>query len=312
MAIAYSETPDNFDDIKSYVKSDVKDIKSLFFRSERVVFYDACSFQRHSRLQEQERNILIRYFKEHGSLICITRCVLMELISDHHRLTEEYIQFIRCFHSEGVNVAVFDEEYTYGILSECFSTNETVNGYLQWAVKTVKSTVSTIEETLKKDKTLFSEVIQSEKAKQPDLYYRFFHTVRENKQHDDNLGEELIAVCIHILSHLPGVPDGKLCVVTDDKGAAGKIDSSMRKTHPCNRGSRIILYSTPKLVQNMFREKLIESEEEMVNLLSCGTSGNIVVMGTTAYDLDVDHKISLTGRELAQKIIEPNSIHIVF
>ena len=45
---------------------------------------------------------------------------------------------------------------------------------------------------------------------------------------------------------------------------------------------------------------------------SKGASGKIVVMGTTAFDLSVDEKISMTGKELVQKIIEPNGINIVF
>lgn len=109
-----------------------------------------------------------------------------------------------------------------------------------------------------------------------------------------------------------GLPDGRFCVMTDDKGAAGKIDSVMRKTKSHYRDARIILFSTLKLVQNMFQEKLLESEDEMVNLLSCGTSGNIVVMGSTTYDLEVDKRISLTAGELTLKIMEPNGIHIVF
>ena len=62
----------------------------------------------------------------------------------------------------------------------------------------------------------------------------------------------------------------------------------------------------------MFQEKIVMSEEKMENLISKGTSGKIVVMGTTAFDLSVDEKISMTGKELVQKIIEPNGINIVF
>lgn len=67
-------------------------------------------------------------------------------------------------------------------------------------------------------------------------------------------------ICVHILSYMVGIKDGKLSVLTDDKGALGKI----------------------------------------------------VVMGTTAFDLSVDDKISMTSRELVQKIMEPNGINIVF
>ena len=136
--------------------------------------------------------------------------------------------------------------------------------------------------------------------------------MRGKKEHEDNLGEELITICVHILSYLPGVFDGKLGVLTDDKGTVGKISSMLKRTKPHNRGAKIILFSTPKLVQHMFQEHIEISEDEMINLISQGTSGNIVVMGTTAFNLKVDEKISMTSRELVQKIMEPNGIHIVF
>ena len=41
-------------------------------------------------------------------------------------------------------------------------------------------------------------------------------------------------------------------------------------------------------------------------------SENIVIMGITDYDLRVNEKISLSCRELAHKIMEPNEIRIVF
>ena len=119
-------------------------------------------------------------------------------------------------------------------------------------------------------------------------------------------------ICVHILSYMVGIKDGKLSVLTDDKGATGKIDSVRRRINPNNRWAKIILFSTPKLVQHMFQEKISMSEEEMENLISKGVSGKIVVMGTTAFDLSVDDKISMTSRELVQKIMEPNGINIVF
>ncbi len=308
----YTENPDNFCEIEEFVETEIKEIKRIFFSAERIIFYDACSFQRHSNLAAKEKNILIRYFKEHGIVIFISRCILMELASDQHKLTEEYIGFFKGMNGVGVKVVIFNEEYTYDILSECFSTNEKINEYLMWSVRTVKSPVSTIEETLKADEKLTLEIIEGKNLKSSDLYQRFFTAVRGNKEHEDNLGEELISICIHILSYLPGVYDGRLCVLTDDKGMAGKIASVMKKTNPHNRGARIILFSTPKLVQHMFQEHVEISEDMMVNLIAQGTSGNIVVMGTTAFDLKVDEKISLPVRKLVQKIMEPNGINIIF
>lgn len=312
MATTYTESPSNFCEIESFVETEISEIKSIFFSTEKVFFYDACSFQRHSNLADKEKDILINYYCERGIAVFITRCILMELASNQHKLIEKYIAFIKSMNDAGVPVILYNEEFTYDILSECFSSNDKINEYLTWAVRMVKSPVSTIEETLKSDAKLYSEVIKGKTVKSSDLYKRFFTTVRGNKEHHDNLGEELISICVHILSYLPGVSDGKLCVLTDDKGAVGKIDSVMRRTNPQNRGSKIILFSTPKFVQHMFQEHVEMSEEAMINLISQGRTGNITVMGITAFDLKVDEKISMTSRELVQKIMEPNGIKIVF
>ena len=312
MATTYTESPSNFCEIESFVETEISEIKSIFFSTEKVFFYDACSFQRHSNLADKEKDILINYYCERGIAVFITRCILMELASNQHKLIEKYIAFIKSMNDAGVPVILYNEEFTYDILSECFSSNDKINEYLTWAVRMVKSPVSTIEETLKSDAKLYSEVIEGKTVKSSDLYKRFFTTVRGNKEHHDNLGEELISICVHILSYPPGVSDGKLCVLTDDKGAVGKIDSVMRRTNPQNRGSKIILFSTPKFVQHMFQEHVEMSEEAMINLISQGRTGNITVMGITAFDLKVDEKISMTSRELVQKIMEPNGIKIVF
>lgn len=312
MATAYTETPSNLSEIMPFIVTDIKVIKNLFYSADRVIFYDACSFQRHSHLANRERSILIRYYNAHATTVFITRCILMELASDRGMLAEEFIEFIKVMSENEIKVVLFDEEYIYDILSECFSVNEKINAYLLWAVRMCKSPTSTITETLKENTKLMAEVLEGKNLQQSDVYDRFFTAVRGNKEHDDNLGEELIAICVHILSHLPGVYDGKLCVMTDDKGVAAKIDSVMKKTDVRNRGVKIALFSTPKLVQHMFQEQVEISEDEMVTILSQGASGKIVVMGITAYDFDVNRSISMTSRELAHKIMEPNGILIVF
>ena len=311
MATAYTETPSNLSEIMPFIVTDIKVIKNLFYSADRVIFYDACSFQRHSHLANREKSILIRYYNAHATTVFITRCILMELASDRGILAEEFIEFIKVMSENEIKV-VFLTKNIYYILSECFSVNEKINAYLLWAVRMCKSPTSTITETLKENIKLMAEVLEGKNLQQSDVYDRFFTAVRGNKEHDDNLGEELIAICVHILSHLPGVYDGKLCVMTDDKGAAAKIDSVMKKTDARNRGVKIALFSTPKLVQHMFQEQVEISEDEMVTILSQGASGKIVVMGITAYDFDVNRSISMTSRELAHKIMEPNGILIVF
>ena len=254
---------------------------------------------------------MIRYFKECRITVFITGCILMELSGEEHRLKRQYVGFIHDLKDAGVQIILFHEEDTCHLLSACFSATEKINEYLIWAVRMSKSPTGTITSTLELNDRLHSEVVEGKKLSYGDLYQRFFSTVRNHKEHEDNLGEELLSICVHILSCLPGVPDGKLCVLTDDKGAASKIDSVTRKTNPAYRGSKILLLSTPKLVQQLYQEGVELTEDTIVNILSSGTSGKLVVMGTTEYDLSVD-RFSLSCRDLAQKIMAPHGISIVF
>lgn len=312
MVTTYTETPDNLHKIKTFVITEINEIKRTFYQTGRVLFYDACSFQRHSSLNETERNILIQYFEKQRITIFLTRCVLMELSGDRHSLERRFIDYIKILSDANIKVILFNEEYTYSILLDCFSSNERINEYLMWAVRNVCSPVSTISDTLKSDSKLNSDVREGKKLKDSNLYQRFFSAVREKKEREDNLGEELIAICVHILSNLPGVADGKLCVLTDDKGAASKIDSVMKKNNRGNWGAKIIIFSTPKLVQYIFWEHVKMSEDEMINILSQGVSGNIRVMGITEFDLEVNPKISLSARELTREIMKSNGFKIVF
>ena len=309
MVTSYTENPDNFYEVSELVESEAETIKEIFFSAKQIFFYDACSFQRHSNLPDEEKNILINYFKVRESAIFLTRCILMEISSDSHLLKDEFVCFLKALKANGIRIGIFDEEYTYDILSECFSTNEKVNEYLMLSVRTVKSPVGTIHKTLRLDKKLSAELIEGENLKQSGLYKKFFSAVRSNKERHDNLGEELMAVCINILSYMPGLNDGKLCVLTDDKGAVSKFHSvCCKKSYG---GSKIIIFSTPKLVQHMYMDHIEISEIQMENLLTQGTCGNIVFWGISPFDLDVS-RMSMSAIDLVHKILTPNEIKIVF
>ena len=189
MVTSYTENPDNFYEVSELVESEAESIKEIFFSAKQIFFYDACSFQRHSNLPDEEKNILINYFKVRESAIFLTRCILMEISSDSHLLKDEFVCFLKALKANGIRIGIFDEEYTYDILSECFSTNEKVNEYLMWSVRTVKSPVGTIHKTLRLDKKLSAELIEGENLKQSGLYKKFFSAVRSNKERHDNLEE---------------------------------------------------------------------------------------------------------------------------
>jgi hypothetical protein len=178
-------------------------------------------------------------------------------------------------------------------------------------VRSIKGPVSTITKTLEQACSIHNEVIKGRNADSPGVYKRFFCAVRGNKESGDNLGEELLAICLHMLSNLPGEKDGKFCVVTDDKGAVSRIDTLFKRTARQHMGKRIAIFSTPKLVQVLYREKILENKNYIKAMLRTGSSGNIVVLGTLIYDIR-SKEISISSEELADLIIQPNGINIIF
>lgn len=311
MAVSYTDNPHNISEIIPYVTTEKEKIAAEILGNPKCYFYDTCSFRRHANLDDTYVEYFLRYVKNQNSVVVITRCILMELASHSGILNQEYIEYIKRINDAGITVLVIYEEDLFSVMEVCFSTNAAINNYLCWAVRTIMGPVSTITETLGKNDGVNNEVMKGKNLENSGVYKRFFETVRANKESGDNLGGEVLAICLHILSHIPGEDDGKFCVITDDKGAAGKIDAMFKKTAKQYRGKNIGIFSTPKLVQVLYREKILLNREHLREILGAGTNGNIVVLGMLFYDIR-GKEISLNKEELADLIMQPNGINIFF
>lgn len=311
MGSCYTDTPHNFEEIAPYVVTDTCKIVEIIYQREKCYFYDTCSFRTHANLGQREVFYLLQYMKSQSGIIIVTRGILMELASHSGVLNAEYIRYFQWIHEFGIETLLLYEEDLFSVMDVCFTTNAKINEYLSWAVRMFKCPVSTITETLEQNTTLSSQLIKGKGLKSNHIYHIFFETVRKNKESGDNLGEELLAICLHILSHIPGEPDGKFCVITDDKGAVGKIQGLLDETAKQHQGSRIGIYSTPKLVQVLYREEILTNREHMQAILNVGTDGNLVVMGQSIFDIR-NREIHLTCSKLVDLILTPNGIHIVF
>lgn len=311
MAIGYTDTPHNMAEIIPYVMTDRKGIVAEILGKKRCYFYDACSFRRHANLNHEEAAYFLKYIESQEGILIITRCILMELASYSGMLNQEYIAYIKAIREYGIMVLVIFEEDLFSVLELCFSTSAAINSYLCWAVRTIKGPISTITKTLEQNSSLQDEVIKGRNLDNRGVFKRFFEAVRAGKESGDNLGEELLAICLHMLSHMPGEKDGKFCVITDDKGAASKIDALFKKTARQHRGKKIVIFSTPKLVQVLYREHILEDREHIASILRTGTNGNVVVLGTLIFDIR-SREISISSEELADFMVKPNGINIIF
>lgn len=312
MPTAYFKEPKNWCEIENFVNIDIGLIKKDFFKCKKVFFYDTCSFRYHANLADDEVRILLEFFMNCNAIVIITRVILMELSSVSGLLEMNYIKYLKQLANYGISVHILNEEDIYDVMSECFASASAVNSYLSWAVRYAKMPVSTITTVLANDKFLQQAMIKGIGQDSTAIYKCFFTALRDNKESGDNLGEEILAICVHLLSHIPGIQDGKLNVITDDKGGAGKIASLMKKTRSHYAGSRIVIYSTPKLVQTMYKLGIKMDEKNIVSILSATSSEQLKIIGTTEYDLDVVDCISVDVRELAKWIMEPNKINILF
>lgn len=309
MSTDYVETPYNFSDIAPFVLTDKRQIVQEFYSNEKCYFYDACSFRKHAQMTNPQ--YLFDYVKNSNGMFVITGCVLMELASKTGVLHQNYIRYFQKIYHAGIKSVIFPEEYVFDVMDVCFSTNAKINSYLFWAIQVVKHPTSIIEETLKNNSKLYEELSGLKDIKDKNLYKRFFSAVRNNKESDDNLGEELITICVHILSNIIGEEDGKYCILTEDKGAIGLISSAFEKTNPRHRGKKIILYTTPKLVQHMYDKNAIPGENAIKEMIAAGVSGNIVVLGMDEYDIK-GREIPISCADLAKEIVTPNGIHIIY
>lgn len=311
MADGYTDTPYNFSEIEPWVITDVDRIVAEIYGRKKCYFYDTCSFRRHAGLNSSEAKYFLKYVQKQYGIIIITRCILMELASHSGLLNQEYVQYMRTISEAGIKILVVYEEDFFAVMEMCFSTNAVINSYLCWAVRMIKNPVSTITATLEQEDFLYDKIIKGKKLENCGMYEQFFKAVRKNKESGDNLGEELLAICLHMLSHIPEEQDGKFCVITDDKGAGSKIDMLFKKTARQYRGKKIVIFSTAKLVQVLYNESILKDKNDIIKILSTGQEGLVSVLGTRIFDLRND-EITMSCEKLAELIMMPNGINITF
>lgn len=299
--------PHNFNDAEPYIIISGHQAAIEILTAGKCYFYDTCSFIRHIHLQYPE--VLFDYIKKHNGIVVITECIIMELTSDSGILDLKYIEYIKKMHEYGIKVVVMHEEDIFDVLNMCFTTISAINTYLSFAVKTVKTPVGTIESTLKSDKPLMREIFKGN-SHDSTLFGSFFKEVRSNKESGDNLGEELIAVCVHLLSNIPDKCSYKYIIMTEDNGAVGLINKVSKNIFLYQDKYTISAITTTGLVQRMYDEGIISERTQVEEMLSAGMAGDSIrLLGSEEYDLEPKEK-TMTFRELAGKIVTPNKIHI--
>lgn len=308
MASLYSETPDNITDLNSILITSSADIERLLQESSSCFFYDSCSIQFHSSLTQNVQEYFSTYIRSKEGIIIITKCILMELGGLSHIIEQNVIDYFTFLHSQGIQLILFDEKDIFSILLNVYATAKVME-FFKYAVRCFNKNGSTIKITINNFPELTTVISDKEKASL-SLCSRFFSEVKNTKAEGDNLGEELIGICIYMLLHLIGEPTEKFSFISDDKGAISKIYCALSSIPSHVTNKRAILLSTPRLVQHMVNEKIISSAVDIEKiLLSCGIQ-NTKVLAIKKNDLRPD-EYSHTVQEWASLILQPDEVRII-
>lgn len=300
------ESPLNFNQIEPYVIHKKEQLLPVFTGKHTLFFYDTCSFQKHAQVKHPD--IIPAYFKIKDGVIILTQCILMELCSGNASLCPDYVCYIQAMHQAGLTIVILQEEDTFSILDFFFSSTIKINSCLAWAVSTVNYPSNTVSQILASNEELRSLIVKRHSSDR-SLFRRFFNTIRQSKINKDNLGEELLTICVHLLSSLPACKAFQYLVLTEDKGAIRLISNAADNSYRQLGFYPFSALTTPRLVQQLFEHNLVHTQEQLTEFLSNPSNSPVRLFGSEEYDLTPRDK-SISPQVLAEKIATPGTIHI--
>lgn len=307
MAAGYTENPSNFQELVPYVIFEKEQIFQELILAEKCYFYDACAFRRHVQMVYPE--YIFDFIKGTNGITVITRGILMELGAADGLLRSGDMGYLRRMYEAGIKIIILYEEDLFGLLSICFSTYVQVNSQLSWAVKAVKRPTGTVAYTLNTNDQLKREILSGARTDKT-LFARFFQEVRKNKMPDDDLGEELLAVCMHLLANIPESVSYKYIIFTDDRSAVGMFNKTRMNILNYIGARSFSVLTTNRLVQRLYEIRILTEKLQIEEMLKTGISDEVLrIFGSEKYDLRPEEK-RMTAAELAEKIVGEVELHI--
>lgn len=300
----YQDSPQNFSEIVPYIITDIDNIKKEIILAKRCYFYDTCSFRNH--MLSPETGLIFEYITSTLGIVIITRTVIMELCSNDGSLWNEHIQYIKNLHSAGIEILVIYEEDLFEVLHTCYSDITEINMWLSYALRNAKGKAGSIEKVINQDVKLKKALFENEACKDSKLAEKIFKAVRISKESGDNMGEEMIAICVHWLSHIKEASPYKYIIFSDDKKAMSTFSKVINNSRKFLELDMISVFTTAKLCYQMKLNGIVQQEEQIINLLSKNNNDNIIkVFCSEEFELSPTEK-TMSATLFAKKTITQN------
>jgi hypothetical protein len=311
MEKTYMETPYNFDDIKKYVILDKKEAVDMILAADICFIYDTSAIRSHAKISDITP--LISYIKSKNGIVIITKTVVMEMCSNNHMIWNEHIDFIKRLSDAGINVLKFDEEDTLQCLRRVYNyTQDVLNNSLKYALRTARKWKGSVDEIIgNSGSDMIRKLCGNDSYSKTELFSTFFQMARSKKKSEDNLAEELIMVCIAILSNIPDRNEYKYIIVSEDRGSIRKLLELSENLEKHTGSKKCSLLTTPALCQILIKDRLINTSE-LQNILDFTYEDRIIkVFCSEEYDLKPKEK-DFNKEELQDKLLNDINFTIYY
>ena len=285
---------------------DKDEIIQEIVRATKCYFYDTSSFRNHASVPC--RKLVLHYIVQMQGIVILTRSIFMELCMKDGTLWKEHALYIHEMKEMGIKVLFVHEENIVELLQSCYNNISQINTWLSYAIKCVKSKYGAVETALTRDEVLKQEVLVNYMYQDRLFGRRFFEGMRARKETGDNLGEELLCICLNMLTNIPERIPYKYVMLTDDKNAVrllGQVKQNVAK----NLTQRYLTaHTSANLCWHMKKSGIDICEEDVLAILK-GEKGNerITTYCSERYALFPEMQ-SMTCEETAEKILKDEII----
>ena len=281
---------------------DKDEIIQEIVRARKCYFYDTSSFRNHASISC--RKLILQFIIQTHGIVILTRSVFMELCMKDGTVWEEHILYIQEMREMGITVLLAYEENIVELLQNCYNNISQINTWLSYAVKCVKNKYGAIETALLQDEILKQEVLVNYRYQDRLLGRRFFEGIRAKKIPGDNLGEELLCVCLHMLTNIPETIQYKYIMLTDDKNAV-RLLGQVRQNISKNQTQKYLsAHTSANLCWQMKKSGIALRREDIIEILKGETENErIITYCSDRYSLFPEMQ-SMVCEEMAEKIMQ--------
>lgn len=308
----YAEIPSNFDDIKQYTIQGKTEVVKEILSSEKCFFYDTCSIQHHSN--SQNRSYIIEYLKSKKATIILTRTVLMELSPNSFNIHPIQIQYFKELYDSNIKIIILNEEYVYDCLKEVFNyNNKELNLLLGHAVNEISKHKGKTYKILNEMERSLAIKIKGFNPGNAQLFTTFFKEARAQKEEADSLAEELIFICIIMLTSIPYLSDNvKYIFFSNDLLSRSKVIPLVDYIYKYYGKREPYQLTTAAMVYKMYRENILIDKEKLLEIMRCTYgSNNVSIYYVGEYDLkQINEKFS--SEKIVDRIMSDKEFKLMY